>query len=126
MDQHGDVQPIGGVNEKIEGFFDLCKVRGLDGTHGVVIPRKNLSNLMLKKEIVDAVRNGKFAIYAISRVEEGVELFTGMPAGELRDDGTWPEGSINYLVMKRLDEISKAYKDKEKKEEQKDTENSSK
>jgi lon-related putative ATP-dependent protease len=126
MDQHGDVQPIGGVNEKIEGFFDLCKVRGLDGTHGVVIPRKNLSNLMLKKEIVDAVRNGKFAIYAISRVEEGVELFTGMPAGELRDDGTWPEGSINYLVMKRLDEISKAYKDKEKKEEQKDTENNSK
>jgi lon-related putative ATP-dependent protease len=126
MDQHGDVQPIGGVNEKIEGFFDLCKVRGLDGTHGVVIPRKNLSNLMLKKEVVDAVRNGKFAIYAISRVEEGVELFTGMPAGELRDDGTWPEGSINYLVMKRLDEISKAYKDKEKKEEQKDTENNSK
>jgi predicted ATP-dependent protease len=126
MDQHGDVQPIGGVNEKIEGFFDLCKVRGLDGTHGVVIPRKNLSNLMLKKEIVDAVRNGKFAIYAISRVEEGVELFTGIPAGELRDDGTWPEGSINYLVMKRLDEISKAYKDKEKKEEQKDTENNSK
>jgi len=126
MDQHGDVQPIGGVNEKIEGFFDLCKVRGLDGMHGVVIPRKNLSNLMLKKEVVDAVRNGKFSIYAISRVEEGLELFAGLPAGELRDDGTWPEGSINYLVMKRLDEISKAYKDKEKKEEQKDTENNSK
>jgi len=114
------------VNEKIEGFFDLCKVRGLDGMHGVVIPRKNLSNLMLKKEVVDAVRNGKFSIYAISRVEEGLELFAGLPAGELRDDGTWPEGSINYLVMKRLDEISKAYKDKEKKEEQKDTENNSK
>ncbi len=123
MDQHGDVQPIGGVNEKIEGFFDLCKVRGLDGTHGVVIPRKNLSNLMLKKEVVDAVRNGKFSIFAISRVEEGLELFTGMPAGELRDDGTWPEGSINHLVMKRLEEISKAYKEKEKKEEQKDKEN---
>ncbi len=123
MDQHGDVQPIGGVNEKIEGFFDLCRVRGLDGNHGVVIPRKNLNNLMLKKEVVDAVRNGKFTIYAISRVEEGLELCTGIPAGELRDDGTWPEGSINYLVMKRLDEISQAYQDKEKKEGRKDKEN---
>jgi len=125
MDQHGDVQPIGGVNEKIEGFFDLCKVRGLDGTHGVVIPRKNVNNLMLRKEVVDAVSNGTFSVYAISRVEEGLELFTGMPAGELQDDGTWPEDSVNYLVMKRLDEISQAYKDKdkEKKRSQKDKEN---
>jgi predicted ATP-dependent protease len=123
MDQHGEVQPIGGVNEKIEGFFDLCKVRGLDGTHGVVIPRKNMSNLMLKKEVVDAVKNSTFSIYAIDRVEEGVELFTGIPAGELKDDGTWPEGSVNYLVMKRLDEIRQAYKDQEKKEGQKDKEN---
>jgi lon-related putative ATP-dependent protease len=126
MDQHGDVQPIGGVNEKIEGFFDLCKVRGLDGTHGVVIPRKNMNNLMLKKDVVDAVKNGKFSIYAISRVEEGLELFTGMPAGEMKDDGTWPEGSINYLAMKRLEEITQAYKDKEKKEDQKDKENDGK
>jgi len=123
MDQHGEVQPIGGVNEKIEGFFDLCKVRGLDGMHGVVIPRKNMSNLMLKKEVVDAVKNGTFSIYAITRVEEGVELFTGIPAGELKDDGTWPEGSVNYLVMKRLDEIRQAYKDQEKKEGQKDKDN---
>ncbi|NJD54983.1 MAG: ATP-dependent protease [Nitrospirae bacterium] len=126
MDQHGDVQPIGGVNEKIEGFFDLCKVRGLDGTHGVVIPRKNLNNLMLKKDVIDAVRNGTFSIYAIGRVEEGIELFTGMSAGELQDDGTWPEGTINHLVMKRLDEITQAYKDKEKKEDQKDKENNNK
>jgi predicted ATP-dependent protease len=120
MDQHGDVQPIGGVNEKIEGFFDLCRVRGLDGSHGVVIPRKNVTNLMLKKEVVDAVRDGKFRIYAISRVEEGLELFTGMPAGELKDDGTWPEGSLNYLVMKRIEEIGQALKEKDKKEKDKE------
>jgi predicted ATP-dependent protease len=120
MDQYGDVQPIGGVNEKIEGFFDLCKVRGLDGSQGVVIPKKNVHNLMLKKEVVDAVKKGKFAIYSISRVEEGIELFTGMQAGEMKEDFTWPEGTLNHLIMKRLEEISQAFKDKEKKEETKD------
>jgi len=122
MDQYGDVQPIGGANEKIEGFFDLCKARGLDGSHGVVIPRKNVNNLMLKTEVIHAVKGGTFTIYAISRVEEGIELFTGMPAGELREDGTWPEGTVNHLVMKRLDEITQAYKEREKKEETKDKE----
>jgi len=120
MDQHGDVQPIGGVNEKIEGFFDLCKVRGLDGTHGVVIPQKNVHNLMLKKEVVDAVKDGKFSIYAISRVEEGIELFTGMAAGVMSDDGTWPEGSLSHLVMKRFEEIARAFKERDKKDEQKE------
>ncbi|MEW6108799.1 MAG: ATP-binding protein [Nitrospirota bacterium] len=120
MDQNGDVQPIGGVNEKIEGFFDLCKIRGLNGTHGVVIPRKNVRNLMIKKEVVDAVKEGKFTIYPIDRVEEGLEIFTGLPAGQVREDGTYPEGTINYLVTKRLEEISQAVK--EKKEEQKEKE----
>lgn len=120
MDQNGDVQPIGGVNEKIEGFFDLCRVRRLDGTHGVVIPQKNLSHLMLKKEVVDAVKDGKFSIYAIKRVEEGLELFTGMPAGELQADGTWPEGTISNLVMKRFEEITAAFKERDKKEDQKE------
>lgn len=120
MDQNGDVQPIGGVNEKIEGFFDLCRIRGLDGTHGVVIPRKNLHNLMIKKEVVDAVREGKFSIYPIERVEEGLEIFTGMPAGQIKEDETYPEGTINYLVAKRLEEISKSLK--EKKDEQKEKE----
>jgi len=118
------VQPIGGVNEKIEGFFDLCKVRGLDGTHGVVIPRKNIHNLMLKKEVVDAVKEETFSIYAISRVEEGLELFTGMAAGELKDDGTWPDGTLSHLVMKRFEEITLAFKERDKKEkkEEKDKE----
>ena len=116
MDQNGDVQPIGGVNEKIEGFFELCKMRGLDGTQGVVIPGKNVHNLMLKKEVVDAVRDGKFSIYPIDRVEEGLEIFTGMPVGERKEDGTFPEGTLHYLVMKRLEEITESFKEKKDKD----------
>lgn len=115
MDQNGDVQPIGGVNEKIEGFFDLCKIRGLDG-HGVIIPKRNVKHLMLKQEVVDAVRNGKFSIYPIDKMEEGLEILTGIPAGELKEDGTYPEGTMNYLVMKRLEEISEALEKKKEKE----------
>lgn len=112
MDQNGLVQPIGGVNEKIEGFFELCKLRGLDGSHGVIIPSKNIKNLMLKKEVVEAVKDGRFSIYPIDIVEEGLEILTGMTAGELQEDGTYPEGTVNYLVMKRLTEISEAMKEK--------------
>jgi lon-related putative ATP-dependent protease len=121
MDQTGVVQPIGGVNEKVEGFFDLCRLRGLDGSHGVIIPRRNVKNLMLKKDVVDAVRDGAFSIYPIDMVDEGLEILTGMPAGELKEDGTYPEGTVNHLVMKRLTEISEALREKkeEKEEEQK-------
>lgn len=112
MDQNGLVQPIGGVNEKIEGFFELCRLRGLDGSHGVIIPGKNVKNLMLKKDVVEAVKEGRFSIYPIDLVEEGLEILTGMPAGELQTDGTYPEGTVNYLVMKRLTEISEAMKEK--------------
>jgi predicted ATP-dependent protease len=120
MDQNGDVQPVGGVNEKIEGFYHLCKIRGLDGSHGVIIPQRNVKHLMLKQEVIDAVKEGIFSIYAISKVEEGLEFLTGMPAGELNEDGTYPEGTVNYLIMKRFEEISKALekkKDKEKEDE---------
>jgi lon-related putative ATP-dependent protease len=121
MDQTGVVQPIGGVNEKIEGFFELCRLRGLDGSHGVIIPRKNVRNLMLKKDVVDAVKEEKFLIFPIENVEEGLEVLTGMKAGELGTDDTYPEGTINYLIMKRLTEISEAMKEKkdEKDEEKK-------
>lgn len=119
MDQNGDVQPIGGVNEKIEGFYHLCKIRGLDGSHGVIIPRRDIKHLMLKQEVIDSVKEGKFSIYAIDRVEEGLELLTGMPAGELKEDGTYPEGTVNDLVMKRLEEISAALEKKKEKEEEK-------
>jgi lon-related putative ATP-dependent protease len=112
MDQNGDVQPIGGVNQKIEGFFELCRMRGLDGTHGVIIPRRNAKHLVLRQEVVDAVRDGKFSIYTIDRMEEGLEILTGLSAGELQEDGTYPEGTINFLVTKRLTEIGEALEKK--------------
>jgi lon-related putative ATP-dependent protease len=116
MDQNGNVQPIGGVNEKVEGFYYLCKLRGLDGSHGVIIPERNVKNLMLREEVVEAVKEGKFHIYAINRIEEGIELLMGIPAGELQPDGSYPEGTFNYLVEKRLTEIREALKEKKDKE----------
>ncbi len=116
MDQNGNVQPIGGVNEKIEGFYYLCKLRGLDGSHGVIIPERNVKNLMLREEVVEAVKEGKFHIYAINRIEEGIELLMGIPAGELQPDGSYPEGTLNYLVEKRLTEIREALKEKKDRE----------
>jgi len=116
MNQHGEVQPIGGVNEKIEGFFEVCKIQGLNGEHGAIIPARNLIHLMLKNEIKDAVSNGKFSIYVIDNIEDGIEPLTGMPAGEMQSDGSYPEGTFNYLVVKRLDELSKAFKEGKKEE----------
>jgi len=120
MDQNGEVQPVGGINEKIEGFFDLCRLTGFNGTQGVIMPTRNIKNLMLKKDVVEAVKEGKFFIYPIQRVDEGLEIITGMQVGELRDDGTYPEGTINYLVAKRLAEISEALEKKKEKEEEKE------
>jgi len=116
MDQNGDVQPIGGVNQKIEGFFELCRMRGLDGSHGVIIPGRNAKHLLLRQEVVDAVQDGKFSVYAIDRMEEGLEILTGIPVGELQEDGTYPEGTINHLVTKRLTEIGEALEKKKEKE----------
>ncbi len=126
MDQNGDVQPIGGVNEKIEGFFELCKQRGLDGSHGVIIPGRNVKHLMLKQDVIDAVKEGKFSIYPIDKMEDGLEILTGMSAGELQEDNTYSENTINHLVMKRLNEISEAMEKKKEKEEEKkkETDNS--
>jgi lon-related putative ATP-dependent protease len=118
MDQNGDVQPIGGVNQKIEGFFDLCKHRGLDGSHGVIIPRRNVKNLMLKQEVVDAIAEGKFTIYSMDTMEEGLEILTGMAAGKMKEDFTYPENTVNFLVMKRLTEMTQALEAKKDKEEE--------
>jgi len=112
MDQHGDVQPIGGVNEKIEGFYKVCKIKGLTGEQGVIIPSRNLIHLMLSREVIDDVVNGRFHIYAIDNIEDGIEILTGIPPGELRPDGTYPEGTFNHLVLKKLDELSEAVKEK--------------
>ena len=116
MDQNGDVQPIGGVNQKIEGFFELCRMRGLNGSHGVIIPKKNALNLFLKDEVVNAVKDGKFAVYTIDKMEEGLEILTDMPAGDMNENGEYPEGTINYLVAKRLEEISEALEKKKEKD----------
>lgn len=111
MNQMGEVQPIGGVNEKIEGFFDVCSAKGLTGNQGVLMPEKNLKHLMLKKDVIDAVKAGKFYIYAVKNVEEGIEVLTGVPAGEKQPDAKYPEGTINYLVSKRLKELAKSLKE---------------
>ncbi len=102
VNQKGQIQPIGGVNEKIEGFFQICKMRGLDGSHGVMIPVQNVDNLQLSDEIVEAVKNKKFHIYSVSTIEEGIEVLTGVPAGKKDKDGHFPAGTVNYLVYEKL------------------------
>ena len=102
VNQHGEIQPIGGVNEKIEGFFDVCKQRGFAPGQGVLIPSTNLKDLMLKQEVVEAAREGKFSIYPIATIDEGIALLTGLPAGEPDGEGRYPEGSINALVAAQL------------------------
>jgi predicted ATP-dependent protease len=106
VNQLGEVQAIGGVNEKIEGFYAVCKARGLTGDQGVMIPRDNMRNLMLKPEVVDAVRDGKFNVWTAATIEEGVELLTGLPAGKLRKDGTYAEGSLFRKVTDTLEAMT--------------------
>ncbi|HUV12279.1 MAG TPA: AAA family ATPase [Acidobacteriota bacterium] len=106
INQKGVIQPIGGANEKIEGFFATCKVNGLTGDQGVIIPHQNVQNLMLNEEVIQAVREGKFHIYPIETVDEGMEILTDFEAGELQEDGTYPEGTVHDLVQKRLDEMA--------------------
>lgn len=102
VNQHGQVQAIGGVNEKIEGFFDVCSVRGLTGDQGVLIPKSNINDLMLRQEIVDAVEQGLFHIYAVETIDQGIEILTGIKAGELNAEGLYPEDSINFKVAYQL------------------------
>lgn len=102
MNQKGEIQPIGGVNEKIEGFFQVCKMRGLDGSHGVMIPIQNVKNLNLSDEVVNAVKENQFHIYAVSTIEEGIEVLTGVPAGKKDKSGSFPAGTINYLAYEKL------------------------
>lgn len=109
VNQKGEVQPIGGVNEKIEGFYYTCKSIGLTGKQGVIIPERNIKNLMLNDEVIEAVKKGKFHIYAVKTIDEGIEILTGVPAGEMKKDGTYPENTVNYLVAKKLEELTEKY-----------------
>ena len=102
VNQKGFIQPIGGVNEKIEGFYNICKKRGLTGEQGVIIPIQNVRNLHLQKDVIESVKERKFHIYAISTIDEGIEILTGVPAGKQNSDGKYPAGTINYLVYEKL------------------------
>jgi lon-related putative ATP-dependent protease len=110
VNQHGEVQPIGGVNEKIEGFFDLCARRGLTGEQGVLIPASNVPHLMLRSDVVAAAEAGRFSVYPVRTIDEGIELLTGLPAGERGEGGRFPEGSVNARVEARLLAFTKAAK----------------
>ena len=107
VNQKGQIQPIGGVNEKIEGFFQICKMRGLTGDQGVMIPIQNVNNLQLSAEVVEAVKNNQFHIYSVSTIEEGIEILTGVPAGRKDKNGKFPAGTINYLVYEKLKKYAK-------------------
>lgn len=107
VNQRGEIQPIGGVNEKIEGFYKVCKLKGLNGEQGVMIPHQNVKNLMLCEEVKEAVEKGMFSIYAIDHIEQGIEILTGVKAGEVNKNGNYPRGSVFYKVNKRLKELAK-------------------
>jgi ATP-dependent Lon protease len=120
VNQMGEVQAIGGVNQKIEGFYYCCKHLGLTGKQGVMIPQSNIKDLMLRINVVEAVEKGEFHIYAVKTIDEGIEILTDREAGVQNSDGTYPEGTINYLVnekMKNLAEGLKNFAEEEKKEE---------
>ena len=106
VNQKGEVQPIGGATEKIEGFFSVCKLKGLTGNQGVMIPHQNVSNLALNDEVIEAVRQGQFHIYPVKTIDQGIEILTGVPAGELQADGTYPPDTVNALVSQKLKEYT--------------------
>jgi predicted ATP-dependent protease len=110
VNQNGEIQAIGGINQKIEGFYDLCRIKGLTGEQGVLMPRSNLRNLMLRPDVVDAVKEGKFHIHAIGTIDEGIEVLTGVAAGERNADGHYPADSINGRVERKLAQFSEQQK----------------
>ena len=111
VNQKGMIQPIGGVNEKIEGFFQICKMRGLTGNHGVIIPIQNVKNLNLSDEVIEAVKQGEFHIYSVSTIDEGIEILTGVPAGKKDKNGLFPAGTVNYLAYEKLKKYAKNSKE---------------
>jgi ATP-dependent Lon protease len=111
VNQKGEIQPIGGVNQKIEGFFEVCKAKGLTGEQGVIVPHQNVDDLMLKPEVVEAVAAGQFHIYPVQTIDDGIEILTGVKAGKKREDGAYPEDSVNFLVDLRLKELAHGMKE---------------
>ena len=122
VSQKGEIQPVGGVTQKIEGFFEICKHKGLNGKQGVIIPEKNVNNLMLKQEVVDAVAQGRFHLYPVRSIEEGIEILTGVQAGGRQPDGTYPEGTIFHKVDERLRQMAETAREFAKGKEEGDKE----
>jgi len=121
VNQKGEIQPIGGVTEKIEGFFDICKKRGLTKNQGVIIPEQNIKDLMLKEEVIESVRNGEFHIYPIKQVEEGIEILTGVKAGKRGKNNFYEKNTVYGLVEQKLKQMYEKSKTPFKKEEGKKT-----
>ena len=111
VNQKGEIQPIGGANQKIEGFYDVCKVRGLTGTQGVMIPSLNVPDLMLRKDVVQSVSDGRFHIYPVSTIDTGMAILTGVEPGGKDEKGNYPPDTINYLVDEKLKSIAKGLKE---------------
>lgn len=111
INQKGEIQPIGGVNQKIEGFYDVCKAKGLTGTQGVMIPALNIPDLMLRKDVVKAIKERKFYIYPVKSIDQGIEILTGVNAGKRKDDGTFEKNTVNYLVNKKLGKFANTLKE---------------
>ena len=110
VNQKGEIQPIGGVNQKIEGFFEVCRAARLTGSQGVMIPHQNVIDLMLKEEVIQAVKKGNFRIYPVKTIDEGIEILTGIAAGNRKKDGTYPEGTVNHLVDQKLLEYAEKWR----------------
>ncbi|MGC8660190.1 MAG: S16 family serine protease, partial [Desulfomonilaceae bacterium] len=117
VNQNGQVQAIGGVNQKIEGFFKVCKSKGLTGRQGVMIPKSNIGDLALNSEVIEAVKERKFSIWQVDHVDVGIELLTGIPAGEKDENGVYPEGTINFLVNQKLETLARGIREFEEGEE---------
>lgn len=115
VNQKGEIQPIGGVTEKIEGFYEICKIKGLTGEQGVMIPHQNIKNLCLSDEVIQAVKDGEFHIYPIKTIDEGIEILTGVKVGEKQDDGKYPDDTINGMVFNKLKHFAKLGRQKEAK-----------
>lgn len=110
VNQKGEIQPIGGVNQKIEGFFDVCKAKGVTGTQGVVIPHQNIEDLMLRKDVVETVKEGMFHVYPAKTIDQGIEILTQISAGKKRAGGKYEKGTVNYLVNKKLQEFAEKWR----------------
>jgi predicted ATP-dependent protease len=123
VNQRGEVQAVGGVTKKIEGFYDVCRINGLSGEQGVIIPKQNVKTLMVREDVVESVRKGEFHIYPVGSIDEGIEILSGRPAGERQEDGSYPEGTVNHLVDEQLRDLAMRLKAFGKKEGEEDNTN---